>query len=154
MSLHDLLVRFWQELLERPAGPLAFRFILQPVMASFLAVRDGWLDAEMHRPPYLWAIVHDPASCGPRLHEGLVAVLRVLALGAVIDLIYQIVRLLGVRPLQTVVIALVLAFLPYLIVRGPAARIGRQIIERREREAMRTGIRPPASTKPIGRRER
>src|SRR5215469_4953814 len=154
MSLHDLLVRFWQELLERPSGPLAFRFILQPVMASYLAVRDGWHDAEMHRPPYFWAIMHDPASRGPRLREGLVAVLRVLALGAVMDLIYQIVRLHGIRPLQTVVIALVLAFLPYLIVRGPAERIGRQIVGRSEREAMRTGMRPPASTKPAGRRER
>jgi hypothetical protein len=154
MSLHDLLVRFWQELVERPSGPLAFRFILQPVMASYLAVRDGWHDAKMHRPPYFWAIMHDPASCGPRLREGLVAVLRVLVLGAVMDLIYQMVRLHGVRPLQTVVIALVLAFLPYLIVRGPAERIGRQIIERRERETMRTGMHPPTSTRPTGRRER
>ena len=152
MSLHDLLVRFWQELVERPGGPLAFRFILQPAVASFLAVRDGWLDAKMHRPPYLWAIVHDPASRGQRLREGLVAVLRVLALGVVMDVIYQIVRLHGLRPLETVVVALALAFLPYLIVRGPAARIGRQIIERREGEAMRTGTRPPAS--PTGRRER
>jgi hypothetical protein len=154
MSLHDLLVRFWQELVERPSGPLAFRFILQPVMASYLAVRDGWHDAEMHRSPYFWAILHDPESRGPRLREGLVAVLRVLALGAVMDLIYQIARLHGVRPLQTVVVALVLAFLPYLIVRGPAARIGRKIIARRERAAMRTGTHPPASTGQIGRRER
>jgi hypothetical protein len=26
--------RFWSELVSRPSGPLAFRFILQPVMAA------------------------------------------------------------------------------------------------------------------------
>ena len=154
MSLHDLVIRFWQEILERPSGPLAFRFILQPAMASFLAIRDGWHDAEMHRPPFFWAIVHDPTSRGPRLHEGLVAVLRVLALGATMDLFYQMVRLHGLRPVQTVVIAFALAFLPYLIVRGPAARIGRRIVERRERETLQTGMRPLPPVIPNGRRER
>jgi hypothetical protein len=154
MSLHDLHLRFWQELLERPSGPFALRFILQPVTATFLAVRDGWHDAKMHRPPYLWAILHDPASRGPRLREGLGAVLRVLLVGAAVDVIYQIVELHGLRPLETVVVALALAFLPYLIVRGPAARAGRRIIAGRERETLQTGVRPPVSTNPIGGRER
>lgn len=152
MSLHDLFLRFWQELQERPSGPLAFRFILQPVMASFLAVRDGWHDAEMHRPPYFWAIWHDPVSRGARLREGLSAVLRVLLLGVGMDLVYQIVRLHGFRPLETVVIALALAFVPYLIARGPAARVGREIMERREREKPRAGMRPPTPANPFGRR--
>jgi hypothetical protein len=154
MSLHDLHMRFWQELLERPSGPLAFRFILQPVMASFLAVRDGWRDAEMHRPPYFWAIWHDPVTRGLRLREGLRAVLRVLLLGVGMDLVYQIVRLHGFRPLETVVIALALGFLPYLLARGPAARVGREIMERREQESLRTGMRPPTPANPFGRRGR
>jgi hypothetical protein len=154
MSLHDLLLRFGQELMERPSGPLAFRFILQPVMASFLAIRDGWHDAEMHRPPYFWAIWHDPVSRGARLREGLSAVLRVLLLGVGMDLVYQVVRLHALRPLETVVIALGLAFVPYLLARGPAARVGREIIERREQESLRTGMRPPTPANPFGRRGR
>jgi hypothetical protein len=152
MSLHDLHMRFWQELLERPSGPLAFRFILQPVIASFLAVRDGWHDAEMHRPPYFWAIWRDPVTRGARLREGLKAVSRVLALGVAMDLIYQIVRLHAFRPLETVVIALGLAFVPYLLARGPAARVGREVIQRRERESQRPGMRPPTPANPFGRR--
>lgn len=154
MSLHDLLLRFGQELMERPSGPLAFRFILQPVMASFLAIRDGWHDAEMHRPPYFWAIWHDPVSRGARLREGLSAVLRVLLLGVGMDLVYQVVRLHALRPLETVVIALGLAFVPYLLARGPAARVGREIMERREQESLRTGMRPPTPANPFGRRGR
>jgi hypothetical protein len=154
MLLHDLHIRFWQEILERPNGPLALRFVLQPVTAGILAMRDGWHDAEMHRPPYLWTMVHNPQARAPLLREGLKAVMRVLLLGAAMDLIYQIVRLHGFRPVETVVIALALGFVPYLIMRGPAARVGRRIIERREREASQTGVRPPASTNPIGRRDR
>lgn len=154
MSLHDLLVRFWQELVERPSGPLAFRFILQPAMATFLAIRDGWRDAEMHHPPYFWAIWHDPVTRGARLREGLAAVSRVLLLGVGMDLVYQVVRLHAFRPLETVMIALGLAFVPYLIARGPAARVGREIIERRERESSRTGIHPPTPANPFGRRSR
>ena len=151
--LHDFHMRFWQEIVERPSGPLAFRFILQPAMASFLAIRDGWRDAQMHRPPYFWAIVHDPASRRARLREGLRAVLRVLVLGLAMDLIYQVVALHGLRPLETVVIALGLGFVPYLLVRGPAGRIGHQIIERREQEAAQRGrVGPSASS--FGRRSR
>ncbi len=155
MSFHDLHIRFWQELLERPSGPLAFRFILQPVMAAFFAVRDGWHDAEMHRPPYLWAILHDPASRSARLREGLMAVSRVLLLGAAMDLVYQVVRLHALRPLETVTVALGLAFVPYLILRGPAARIGAQLLERRAQEtSLRPGSRRPGAGPSFGRRER
>jgi hypothetical protein len=152
MSLHDLFVRFWQELAERPSGPLAFRFILQPVMAVFLAVRDGWHDAEMHHPPYFSAICHDPLMRGARLREGLRAILRVLLLGVGMDLVYQIVRLHAFRPLETIVVALGLAFVPYLLARGPAARVGREFIERRERETSQTVMRPPTPANPFGRR--
>jgi hypothetical protein len=155
MSLYDLHLRFWQEILERPSGPLAFRFILQPVMAAIFAIRDGWHDAEMHRPPYLWAMLHDPPSRMSRLREGLTAISRVLLLGAGMDLVYQAVRLHAFRPLETVTIALALAFVPYLIVRGPAARIGRHILERRAREtALRPGSDPPATGPSFGRRSR
>jgi hypothetical protein len=68
------------------------------------------------------------------------------------DLVYQMVRLHALRPLETVVIALALGFVPYVIVRGPAARIGRQVMEKREREGLRSGMRPPAPANPFGRR--
>ena len=38
--------RVWQQLIERPTGPMAFRFILQPIMAAIAALRDGVNDAK------------------------------------------------------------------------------------------------------------
>jgi hypothetical protein len=119
----EVVTRFWDELIARPAGPMGFRFVLQPVMASLLAIRDGIHDARTGRSPYFWTVVSDPTRRKKRIIEGIRAVMRVLILGGVMDVIYQIVALHGLRPLQTVVIAVVLAFVPYLIVRGPAERI-------------------------------
>ena len=36
--------RVWQQLIERPGGPMTFRFILQPAMAAIAALRDGIQD--------------------------------------------------------------------------------------------------------------
>ncbi|MES2473512.1 MAG: hypothetical protein V4601_11825 [Pseudomonadota bacterium] len=126
----DLFGQFWQELIARPGGPLAFRFILQPVMAAGLAIRDGYRDARANRTPYLWTIIHEPAKRGPRLREGLGAVTRVLALGAAMDVTYQVIRLNGLRPLQTLLVVFTLCVLPYLLVRGPAGRLARLHLRR------------------------
>jgi len=124
---YDLAVRFWDDLVSRPSGPLAFRLIVQPLMASALAIRDGIRDARRSRSPYFWTIYTDPTRRKARLVEGIRAVSRVLVFAAVVDVAYQLIALHGLRPFETVVIAVVLAFLPYLIVRGPANRIARRI---------------------------
>ena len=126
----DLAVRFWDEMIARPAGPMKFRFVLQPIVASALAIRDGMKDAHLERTPYFWTMVSDPARRRKRFVEGVRAVSRVLLIGAVMDMIYQYVALGGFRPLQTVAIALFLAFLPYVIVRGPATRVERYFLHR------------------------
>jgi hypothetical protein len=123
--LADMGTRFWDEIVSRPSGPLAFRFYFQPVMAAVLALRDGCKDAGDGRSPYLWAIIHDPARRSARLREGIRAVSRVLILGLVMDGIYQFIVLKGFRPLEMIAVTIVLAFIPYLILRGPAGRLAR-----------------------------
>jgi hypothetical protein len=117
--LYDLTLRFWDELIARPAGPLGFRFIIQPVMASLFALRDGYRDAMAGRTPYFWAVLTKDHR-QERLHEGIRAVSRVLIFGCIADAIYQYVELHAFRPLQMVAVAFLLAFVPYLLMRGPA----------------------------------
>lgn len=121
--LADLLPPFWDELVARTEGPLHFRFILQPAVAIFLAVRDGHRDAVSGRAPYLHDLLSNPAGRSERLKEGLRAVARVMVMGAVMDAAYQLLVIKAVRPLQMVVVVLLLAFVPYLLMRGPARRI-------------------------------
>ena len=123
--------RIWRNLLERPGGPMTFRFILQPAMATFAALLDGVADARTGRSPYLWTILADRARRGRRLREGVISTGRVLLLGLVMDLIYQRIAFDAFFPAESVIVALLLAFVPYLLLRGPCARIARAWVDRR-----------------------
>jgi hypothetical protein len=130
MDLADIFQRIWENLLARPSGPLAFRFILQPTVAAILAIRDGIKDAREGRSPYFWTVLSNPAERRARLSEGLKATGKVMILAIVLDAIYQIVKLGTFYPGEAIVVAFVLGFLPYLILRGPAARIARRLLRR------------------------
>lgn len=121
----EVLTRMWDNLLARPDGPLSFRFILQPVMAAIVAIRDGIKDARTGRSPYFWTVLHDSHARRARLEEGLSATARILVLGLAMDAIYQIWVLGTLYPGEAAIVALGLAFVPYLLIRGPAARLAR-----------------------------
>jgi|ERR1700741_2805621 len=121
----DTLTRFWEDLISRPSGPMSFRFVLQPVMATIFAIRDGRADADTGRSPYFWTVLTQPAERSERLREGFKATSRIIILGLVMDAIYQVKTFKTFYPLEAIVIALVLAFIPYLLMRGPAMRITR-----------------------------
>lgn len=115
--------RIWRDILDRPGGPMTFRFILQPCMAAIAAMHDGVQDARLGRAPYFWTVLHDPAERRGRLREGLFSTARIILLGLGMDAIYQYRVLNTFFPGEAVLIALLLAFVPYLILRGPFARV-------------------------------
>jgi hypothetical protein len=124
--VHDILLRQWHDLLARPTHVLAFRFVLQPVMATLLAVRDGLKDARTGRSPYFWSILTSREERGLRLREGLHATARVILLALAMDVAYQIISFGVFYPVEAALVVFMLAFAPYLLVRGPAARIARR----------------------------
>ena len=115
--------RMWSNLTERPSGPMAFRFILQPSMAAAAAIRDGVHDARTGRSPYLWTILRQPEKRIARLREGLDATARIVLLGLAMDVIYQVTVFNMFYPVEALIIALLLAFVPYLLIRGLVARV-------------------------------
>jgi hypothetical protein len=123
--MDDLLTRFWTDLAGRLTGPMTFRLILQPLMATIYAVRDGLKDARDDRPPYFWALLTRPEQRGRLIREGWRATVRVITLGIVMDLIYQLIVFRRIYPFELVVVAMLLAFVPYLLMRGPIGRIAR-----------------------------
>jgi hypothetical protein len=125
--------RLWKDILARPDGPMTFRFILQPAMAAIAALRDGVKDARLGRRPYLWAIMRGTRSAegrSGRLWEGIVATARILILGVVMDMIYQWLEFKTFYPVQAATIAILLAFVPYLLLRGPVERVARHWVAR------------------------
>ena len=63
-----------------------------------------------------------------RLREGLNATARIILLGLVMDVIYQLLVLKTFYPNEALVVALLLAFVPYVIIRGLVLRIARSRI--------------------------
>jgi len=122
----DYIHRFWSDMLGRADGPMTFRLLLQPTMAIITATIDGMRDARLGRSPYFFKLVHG-ARYSERLQtfrEGFSAVARILLLGVAMDVIYQFKVFGAFRyPVETLVISLLLAFVPYLLMRGPIARL-------------------------------
>lgn len=125
-NMEDLSNWIWNNIIGRVDGPFKFRLVIQPLVAIVLAVRAGLRDAREGRPPYFWSIFTDPARRWERLREGWGAVARVFILALVMDLIYQYLILRWLYPIAALSVAFILAFLPYLLFRGPVNRIARR----------------------------
>ena len=124
--MEELILRGWEGLVDRIGGPMTFRLILQPMMATLLAVRAGLKDAREGRPPYLWTVLTDPDQRVCLLREGWRSIARVFVLAVLMDLIYEWVVGRWFYPLETLIVGIVLAVLPYLLLRGPVNRIARR----------------------------
>ncbi|HEX6648880.1 MAG TPA: hypothetical protein VF075_05060 [Pyrinomonadaceae bacterium] len=123
--MRDMIARGLMNLVNRVGGPMTFRIILQPAMAALLAFMAGLKDARENRRPYLWTLLTDASQRADLVRHGWKAIGRVFILAVVMDLIYQLIVVRWVYPLELLVVAIVLAVVPYLLIRGPVNRLAR-----------------------------
>jgi hypothetical protein len=117
--------RIWAHLVDRPSGSLALRFFLQPAMSAIFAVRDGIRDARTGRSPYFWTVLSDPQKRRDRLHEGLEATGKIILIAIALDAVYQYITSKTFFPVEALLVAIFLAFIPYFLLRGPVDRVAR-----------------------------
>ena len=110
-------------LISRTAGPLKFRFVLQPLMAIFLAIRDGLKDSREGKSPFFWDFCFNPAVRERLLRDGWKSVGKVFILAFVLDCAYQVIEVRWIYVLDALAVAFFLAIVPYVIMRGPVNRI-------------------------------
>src|SRR5262245_3010854 len=113
----------WEELFGRLTGPMSFRLIIQPVMATFLAIRAGWADAREGRPIFFWTLARDPAQTRVMLRNLWSIAGKVFLVALVLDAIYQIIVFHWIYPLQALIVATLLALVPCMVVRAVGNRI-------------------------------
>jgi hypothetical protein len=119
----EVWTRVIENLFGRLDGPLHFRFIVQPSMAIIFAVIDGVKDAKLGRPAYFWTMVKNPDQRRELLKIGWKRIGKIFILAVILDVIYQIKELHWFYPGETLIVAILLAIMPYLVVRGPINRI-------------------------------
>jgi hypothetical protein len=121
--MDDIWMRMTHNLADRVSGPLKFRLVLQPVMASVYAIIGGLRDAKAGKPPYFWTLISDPTQRIDMIKDGWKGVGKVFVLALVLDVAYQIIVLRFIYPGEAVIVALLLAIVPYLILRGLVTRL-------------------------------
>ena len=121
--MEETLTRFFENLVGRVHGPMSFRFILQPLMAVIFAVRDGRRDAREGKAPYFWSLLNNPGHRRDLLRSGWKSVGKVFVIALVLDAVYQFITVRRFYPVEALMVALVLAIVPYLVLRGPVNRL-------------------------------
>jgi hypothetical protein len=113
----DVHQRFWSDIADRVHGPMTFRFYLQPAMALLAAIPDGVKDARLGHKSFFWTALWQRNAPAGRLKEGLSSIARVILLGLSMDLLYQFKALDQFYPAEAVMMAVLLAVVPYFIFR-------------------------------------
>lgn len=119
----DVFARIWADLGGRIDGPFWFRVILQPMMATFFAVKAGVEDAREGRRPYFWSLATDPADRRGLLLEWWKAVAYIFLAAIAIDLVYQVQVFGRIYLFELLLVGVLLACVPYLVVRGLVTRV-------------------------------
>ena len=128
--MDDVVTRFVTDLVGRLSGPLTLRLFLQPAVATFLAWRDGMKDARENRPPHFWRMLTGGTEVRRRrAKETWAAVLKVFSMAVILDCVYQWVVFRWIYPMEAIATAVILAILPYLLLRGVFNRIARTWIQ-------------------------
>jgi hypothetical protein len=118
-----LTAHFWADLGFRFHGPGGFRFIVQPIGAIILGIRDGKLDAAAGTPPYLYDLLFVPEDRAASVRSGLSRLTIPIIVAIVLDAVFQYIIINTVRPVAAIVVGIFLMGVPYSLSRAITNRI-------------------------------
>jgi hypothetical protein len=119
----DIFSRLWSNLAGRITGPMNFRLILQPLVAAGFAIWSGIKDSRAGRPAFLWTVITQPDQRSTLLRGAWKDVGKVFIFAVILDATYQLIQLRAVHLLELLIVAPTLAFVPYILLRGPVTRL-------------------------------
>lgn len=121
-----MIASIWTDIVEglglRLGGPFRFRFIIQPLVAIALGVRNGLQDAHDGKPPYAFGILFDREHRRDLLKSGK-DIIKPVVVGIIIDAAFQYVVLERIRVAPAIVVGTLVLGIPYALARGITNRI-------------------------------
>ena len=136
----ELLQRIWENRLARTEGPLNLRFLIQPTISIIFAIRAGIRDAKSGTTPYLMRLAKSKKEERKTVAKEIWRdVGKIFIVGTVLDVIYQLILSFQPHvkdqfyPFESLLVAFVLAILPYMILRGPINRLISLFIKKKDR---------------------
>jgi len=112
-----------ERLVVRLTGPMHFRFILQPLMAILLGIRDGVHDAKVGTPPFIWDLLSNPKGRKRQFQRALRSLAFPIIVAAILDGVVQYLLFREVRLLGAVLFGVTIMGLPYAFARALTNRI-------------------------------
>ena len=117
--------QFLEELPQRFTGTGRMRFILQPMLAILLGMRGGLADARAGNPPYLFGLLLHAGRRRELMQSGVAAISTLLAMGIILDVVFQWVLYRAVHPGAALLIGPILICVPYSVSRALTNRLAR-----------------------------
>ena len=105
-------------IIELLSGPGNLRFVVQPLIAILLAIRDGRNDAKSGTPAFLAEMVSGSGPRGATLKVSMKATLMPFSVAVILDSILQIIIFDVWRLQWALVVGLFLVGIPYVVVRS------------------------------------
>lgn len=121
--MDEFFSRSLQDLMGRADGPMHLRLVLQSGVAAVLAIRAGLKDARIGDPPFLWSLASEPSRRAQLLRQAWKDIGKVFVAALVLDIVYQKIAIGTFYPGQAVIVAIVLAVLPYSLLRALVTRL-------------------------------
>jgi len=127
--MEELFTRVLDNLIERTEGPMNLRFYIQPTMSLIFAIRAGLKDAKNGTVPFLWRFAFSKGERSHIAREGWKDFGKIFFLAIALDVIYQLIVIYKIKskayfyPLESILVAVCLAIIPYLLFRGPVSRV-------------------------------
>jgi hypothetical protein len=126
-------MRITENLSDRVSGPMHLRFLLQPVVATPLAIRSGLKGAQTGKPAFFWALIFHPCDASRRremIKDGWQSISKLFCAAITLDLIYQLIQpFIYFR--EAIIVACLLAIVRYLMLRGAGTRLASRLMTRR-----------------------
>lgn len=112
-----------ERLAQMLGGPGRFRFVLQPIFAILLGIRDGRADAKAGRPAFLISIIFAGGDRLEALKGGARAFSKPFIVSVILDIGVQLLLFQNVRIWSALVVGTLLVALPYSLARGVTNRL-------------------------------
>jgi hypothetical protein len=136
----EMFNRAFENLMARDSGPFHLRLFLQPLMATILAIRAGWPDAWQGRPIFFWTLLREPTRTATMVRNLWRIVGKVFLVAVVLDVVYQLIVFQWIYPVETLIVATMLALVPCMVVRGIGNRIVTFLRIKQLRDENRTSL--------------
>jgi hypothetical protein len=119
----DTTLNAFERFVERFTGPMHARFIVQPVMATILGIRDGMHDAREGRTPFFQELCTRPETRRLHLRKAIQRLMTPLVIAIVLDGVVQYLLFQRVHVMGAVIIGVSIMGVPYTVARGLTNRI-------------------------------